>query len=69
MNEPYTLDELKKRFQEQGLDHFVSCIEFDDTDFESLRVIITLELTKPVSVEENTSEDRFNRAMELLDAK
>lgn len=73
---PYTLDELKRRIQKLGLDHIVSSIEFDESDPESLHVSINLQLIKSVdsldvsiNVEGDTPEERFNRAMTILDAK
>ncbi len=76
MNEPYTLDELKRRFNELGLDHFVTSIEFDECNNATMNVSINLQLIKPaegldvsVHVEGDTPEERFNRAMAVLDAK
>ena len=68
MNDPYTLDELKRRFQELGLDHFVSSIEFDTYTEDTMNVTINLQLIKPVD-SLTTPEERFNRAMAVLDAK
>lgn len=73
MNEPYTLDELKRRFQELGFDHFVSSIEFDNCNEFDMSVTINLQLIRPVEhldikVKGDTPEDRFDKAMELLNA-
>ena len=64
----YTLDELKRRFEELGLDHIVTEIEFNEYSIETMNVKINLQLiNKPESLD--TSEERFNRAMKILDAK
>lgn len=68
MNDLYTLDELKRRFQELGLDHIVSSIEFDTYTEDTMNVLINLQLIKPVD-SLTTPEERFNRAMAVLDAK
>ncbi len=67
MNEPYTLDELKRRFQELGLDHMVSSIEFDNEYFDTMNVTINLQLIRQVDIKD-TPEECFNRAMAILDA-